>query len=312
MRLGGKILGLLLVLIWLFGCDIYRYKENQFRRGLERAGVSERTVSLPAGDVRYWSGGDGHTVLLIHGFGGHALWQWHGQIPPLLEHGARIIAPDLAWFGETIPAGEAFTVESQVELFSQLIDRLGVDRYDVVGISYGGFVALGMAVRHPDRVDRLVLIDSPGPVYSRSDYEQMLARLDANSVQELLIPRAPTDIRRLLEASFHRPPRVPGFALKDIYRAMFTQHVEEKIRMLESVKSGYKAGHREYPTQPTLILWGEHDKIFPPELAWRLARAIGDDTQVTIIPKAGHASNLERPDALNRRLIEFLAERRQR
>ncbi len=162
MRFGGKLLVLLAVLIWLAGCDIYRYKENQYRQRLERAGGTEQTVSLPAGEVRYWIGGEGPTVLLIHGFGGHALWQWHAQAAPLVEHGARIIAPDLAWFGETVPNGEAFTVDSQVELFVQLMDRLEVDRYDVVGISYGGFVALGMAVRQPDRVERLVLVDSPG------------------------------------------------------------------------------------------------------------------------------------------------------
>ena len=299
------------VLICFIGCDIYRHKENQYRRRLERAGGVEKTVSLPAGDVRFWIGGEGPTVLLVHGFGGHALWQWHRQAGPLLDCGARIIAPDLAWFGETVPSDGVFTVESQVELFTQLLDRLEVDRYDVVGISYGGFVALGMAVRHPDRVERLVVVDSPGPVYGRSDYEQMLERLEADSAREVLIPQAPADIRRLLKASFHRPPRVPGFALKDIYQAAFTQHMDEKVQMLESVESSYKSGNREYPTQPTLILWGEHDKLFPPELAWRLAEAIGEDAQVTIIPKAGHASNLERPDAFNRRLIDFLAEGRE-
>ena len=298
---------LLAVLIWLAGCDIYRYKENQYRQRLERVGGTEQTVSLPAGDVRYWIGGEGPTVLLLHGFGGHALWQWHAQAAPLVEHGARIIAPDLAWFGETVPNGEAFTVDSQVELFVQLMDRLEVDRYDVVGISYGGFVALGMAVRQPDRVERLVLVDSPGPTYERADYEEMLERFGIDSVEELLIPREPADIRRLLEASFHHPPRVPGFALKDIYRAAFTQRVDEKVRLLESVEATYQAGGLGYPTQPTLILWGEQDALFPPELAWRLARAIGDDAQVSMIPRAGHASNLERPEAFNRRLIEFLA-----
>jgi pimeloyl-ACP methyl ester carboxylesterase len=311
MRLAVKLLALLPVLLWLVGCDIYRYKENQYRRHLERAGGMEKTVSLPAGDVRYWIGGDGPTVLLIHGFGGSALWQWHGQASPLLQHGARIIAPDLGWFGETVPAGDAFAVEAQVDLFSQLVDHLDIDRFDVVGISYGGFVALGMAVRHPERVQRLVLVDSPGPVYGRSDYEQMLVRLGIDSIEELLIPREPADIRRLLRATFYRPPRVPGFALKSIYRAAFSQHVEEKRRMMENVRSSYRDGHREYPTQQTLILWGEHDKLFPPELAWRLADALGNDAQVTIIPKAGHAANLERPAAFNHRLIEFLAEGRE-
>jgi len=304
------LIGALLTMTLLAGCNVYRFQERRLTHRFTRAGVGEQVVTLPLGQIRYWSGGAGRPVLLIHGFGGHALWQWHQQVGALIDGGSRVVAPDLAWFGETVPLRPSCSVAEQAAIFLELMDHLGIREFDVVGVSYGGYVAWRLAVEHPDRVRRLVLADSPGPAYEQGEYELMLERFGVESIEELLIPERPEEIRRLLRLAYARPPRVPGFALKSVHRELFTSYSAEKACLLADLRRSYRDRDSvaRYPSQLTLILWGAEDRLFPVELAFKLKKSIGKHARVVTLPAAGHASNLERPVEFNRALVEFLTE----
>ena len=108
--------------------------------------------------------GSGNPVLLIHGSGpGVSAWaNWRLSFP-VLSQKFRVIAPDIVGFGFTErPAGISYTLDNWVKHAISLLDALGLDKVDLVGNSFGGALLLALAVRHPDRVKRLVLMGSAG------------------------------------------------------------------------------------------------------------------------------------------------------
>ena len=108
--------------------------------------------------------GEGFPVLLIHGSGpGVTAWaNWRGIIPQLAQH-RRVIAPDMLGFGYSErPADAQYSQQRWVEHAIGVLDALGIQQADIVGNSFGGGLALALAIRHPERVRRLVLMGSVG------------------------------------------------------------------------------------------------------------------------------------------------------
>jgi len=219
----------------------------------------------------------------------------------------RVIVPDLLYFGESTSQLPQPGLEQQVEVIAQLLDRLGVSQADVVGTSYGGFVAQAMATRYPERVRRLVLVDSPGSIFEEADYQHILEVFEITQLEELLLPQNDDGMRRLMNLAWHDPPRIPRFLLADARRALFRDQIDQKKALLADLVSYMGQGH-PLPEQfwsRTLLLWGAHDPIFPVTLAERVSRA-WTGARLVVIPGASHAPQLERPRLFNTVLKGFI------
>ncbi len=296
-----------------------RIHEALLRRRFRAAGLVEERVVLGNGSVHCWHGGQsaGTPVLLLHGFGASALWQWYPQVP-FLARRFKLYLPDLVFFGESTSHKGDRSVRFQAETLLQLATHVGLDRFQAVGLSYGGFVALTLADLAPERVDRICLVGSPGYTMGAEDHRQILERFGVDHVRDLLLPSGPEGVERLLRIAWHRPPWVPGFVLRDTYHTLFRgraqQHAELLERLLEEFRRGPvsvgslsgRAADGMKPRQ-ALILWGEHDPIFPPYLARRLQEHLGGTARLRIIKDTAHAPNMEKPALFNRLLAEFLA-----
>jgi len=200
--------GAMVMLELISACNVVRLGERQLNRKLERRGLRSESVKLGDANVHYWEGGEGRPVVLLHGFGASAVWQWHEQAGPLArDH--RVIVPDLLWFGDSWSTRRDFSIDHQIETVIALLDHLGIEQADLVGISYGGIVAHELAALHPDRVRRLAILDSPGRAYTAEDHSAMLERFAVADVGDLLVPDAPEDIPVLLELGYHKPPKTP-------------------------------------------------------------------------------------------------------
>lgn len=286
-----------------------RYLRRLYQWRFRRAGLTERLLDLPDGRVACWaSEADGPAVVLLEGFGASSIWQWHASVGPLAEAGFRVIVPDLLFFGESTTDRPERSLELQAEVMRQALDHLQVVDADLVGISYGGFVALLMAATWPERARRLVLVDSPGGVMTPADVAALHRRFDVDDLRQLLLPDDTAGVMRLIEVASHDAPWVPEFALADALEHLFTDHLEEKAALLADLLA-----RAEGPTlddlcvsHPALLLWGEHDPIFPVELGQRLARALGETAHLEVIGATAHAPNLEKPREFNRLLLEFL------
>ncbi|KAF0891344.1 hypothetical protein E2562_009503 [Oryza meyeriana var. granulata] len=178
-------------------------------------------------------------LLLLHGFGGDSKWTWARNLPTLSRH-FHVYAPDLLFFGAHSRSRSPLrTVAFQARCAAEAMRLLGVDRYDVVGISYGGFVVYRLAAMEArDRVPRVVVMTS-GVAATPGEMREMAAR-EERAVEESLLPETADGLRRLVRRSMHRPPPwMPDFVLDDFIKLMCVDQRKERAELLhELLKNG--------------------------------------------------------------------------
>ena len=270
-----------------------------------------KTVSVKGQRIAYLDVGQGQPVILIHGFGG-SMWQWEHQQTPLSAQ-VRLITPDLIGSGLSDKPDIEYLPEQMLEYFVGFMDALQTRQAMLVGNSMGAGLAIGMALAHPDRVSQLILIDGlPANVRDK---------LTSPSIKRALNTSAPSWLVSFGNWLFG------GFMIESILReivhdsALLTPAVSERSNRnrqrpgliaptmsardnLPLWEAGFAKRIAEI-TQPTLILWGEEDRVFPIGVGEELQRTIKGSSLVRI-PQAGHIPQWERPDLVNQAMIEFL------
>lgn len=284
---------------------VIKAKERSSERKVKRKHLREQNIQVGADHFHFWEGGSGQAVVLVHGFGGSAMWQWHEQVEPLIKN-YRLIIPDLLFFGGSTTKKRDFSLEHQVSGLAALFDKLEVSHACVVGLSYGGFVAWELALRYPELVSHLVLVDSPGPIFNKEAYEAMIQRFGVKNVEDILVPDDPEDIQRLLDVAYYKPPKISKALRKAILRTMFLPYQFEHRELLRRLIIDHLVPqpHMHIPEQPVSLLWGKYDPIFPLTIAQDLARNF--DTEVQVIDRARHAPQLEYPKLFNPLLLTQL------
>jgi len=267
-----------------------------------RQGFVEKTITTPDGDVHCWIGGQGPPLLLLHGFGGNGLATWRHQLTFSQSH--TVIIPDLLWFGQSIgtnPPG----LNAQASAQLALLDTLGMSQAAVVGVSYGGFVAMKMHLSDPNRIHKMIIVDSPGPTMTDEDMTQLLNRFEIESVDELFIPDTPNDVKRLIGLAYHDDVRLPRFVLTELLETTFSNHKDQQrvlISDLLSHRDDFDDQHVSYPD--SLVIWGEYDEVFPVEIGHRAADYL--EASIVIIPNTSHAPLFESPRLFNQAARDFL------
>jgi pimeloyl-ACP methyl ester carboxylesterase len=308
-RPGGLLaVGAVAMLELVSACNVVRIGEWQLSRKLERRGLRSDTVLLGDANVHYWEGGEGPPVVLLHGFGASAIWQWHEQAGPLARN-HRVIVPDLLWFGGSWSKRRDFSIDHQLATVIALLDHLGVQQADFVGISYGGILAHELAAMHPERVRRLAILDSPGRSYTTEDHTAMLERFEVADVGELLIPEAPEDVEVLLRLGYYKPPKTPRWVQSQVLDVMYSEFRDEKLLLLENLLDELDQLDRRpgQVTHETLLIWGENDPVFPLEIGKRLEAEMQGRATLRVVERACHAPNLEHGELIARWLLEFFA-----
>ncbi|XP_029123783.1 guanine nucleotide-binding protein alpha-1 subunit isoform X2 [Elaeis guineensis] len=239
-----------------------------------RRGLVPRTVAVgpTSASLHFWIPAAHRpgrpSLVLVHGFGGNAKWQWERQIGPL-SRSFDLYIPDLVFFGRSRSDGEDRSVGFQARCVVEGMRRLGVEQYAVVGISYGGFVAFRMAVMAAEAVDRVVILTAG---ICSAEKRRELVRNEGRDVSEILLPQRAEDLVTLLRRSMYRPPRwIPAFLLRDFIEVMYKDRRKERVELLkELLQKGVDMEPLPVLKQETLILWGDQDKVFPLSLAYQL------------------------------------------
>lgn len=305
--LRARCLWVLMVL--LAGCNVVQWQQAGLVGTLRDAGLRSRQVELGDASVRVWvRDGAGTPVMLLHGFGTAAHWQWAEQVRAF--EGRPLVMPDLLWFGRSSSRDLDHGLDPQVVALTALLDELGLERVDVVGLSYGGLVAVELATARPERVRRLVLMDTPGRAYTHADHVALLRRFGVDHVGQLMVPETDEDVRRMMSAAYAHPPLAPDFALAQVREAFFPPARRASLyAVLDALERDLeRLRARPDPSAPTMIVWGRDDAVFPLAIARRLRERLGPGTRLEVIDDARHTPNLEHPDAVNRLLSEFLAD----
>ncbi|XP_071929672.1 uncharacterized protein [Coffea arabica] len=247
-------------------------------------------------------------LLLLHGFGANAMWQYREHLRHLVPR-FNTYVPDLLFFGESSTKSPERTEEFQAQCVMKLMELHGVQKMNLVGISYGGFVGYSMAVQFPEAIEKLVLC-STGVCSEEKDMEKGLFPIpDLDEAAEVLVPQTPDKLQELFNLTFVKPvKRVPSCFLTDFIDVMCTDHVKEKREFMKNILKDRRLSKIPRITQPTLIIWGEQDQIFPVELGHRMKRHIGENARIEVIKHAGHGVNLEKPKEFNKHLKTFLVD----
>ena len=243
----------------------------------------------------------GDPVLFVHAFPLHG-GMWQEQIN-LLPQRWRFLAPDLRGFGRSAADMEGpLTMETMADDLTDLLDAARVEQATVCGLSMGGYVALALYRRSPERVRALILADTRAGADSEQQQEgrremaEKVLREGAATAADALIPRLLSDKTRQ-----GRPDLVQSV------RAMIEQNPPATI-------SAALEGMAERPDStsllpniqvPTLVMVGADDVLTPPTESEIMAQAI-PEAQLRVIPDAGHLANLENPTAFNHEIVQFM------
>ncbi|CAD6209830.1 unnamed protein product [Miscanthus lutarioriparius] len=244
-------------------------------------------------------------LLLIHGFGPMATWQWRRQVGPLSRH-FHVVVPDLLCFGASSSCGSPAPSESAqaAALLDALPGLAAGARVAVVGTSYGGFVAYALArAAGPDRVGPAVISNSD--LLKTADDDRALLQRTA----DLLMPLDARGARRLIEMSFYRRQAItllPDFVIGQAVQQLFTDKREEKIELMKAITVGTDEFQLIPLPQDVLLIWGDHDQIFPLEKAFAVKRCLGENVTLEIVEKTGHVPQMEDPDRFNKVVLDFL------
>ncbi len=264
-----------------------------------------RSLDVDGIATNFLQAGEGPPVLLVHGSGPgvSAYSNWRLTIPALAQR-FTVYAPDIIGFGFTDrPAGVDYTMQTWRRHLIGFADALGLERFSIVGNSFGGGLAISMAVHAPERVDRLVLMGSCGvrfPITPGLDavwgyepsLETMRGLLDIFAYDRSLVTDELAGVRY---AASVRP------GVQESFSAMFPAPRQERVDMLATAEDLIAAlPHR------TLIVHGREDRVIPLDNAYRLLQLI-DDSRLHVFGRCGHWSQIEHAEEFNRVVSDFLA-----
>ncbi|MGI8564472.1 MAG: alpha/beta fold hydrolase [Candidatus Dormibacter sp.] len=283
-----------------------------------------RSGFVEAGEYRlhHTSAGSGAPLVLVHGLGSAGYIEWRHNLTELARR-RRVLAPDLPGFGRSAKPDIVYGVPLFADALEAYLDALRLSRVDLVGASLGGRVAIELALRQPERIRRLVLVNALGVGRAApKPYYPLVA-----------VPRLGEAVLGAIRLGLHRLPpgtlrsfsgRYAGRSLaaegerfeEDYFADLRELHAAQgyhraylaTVRSLARPQAFLGTDQTERLAKSAVsvgLLWGELDPLFPVQLA-RRAHSLLPGSSLRVIVGAGHTPQAERPAEFNQALIELL------
>lgn len=316
-RIVGAVAGSLALAAVCVGAYLYQPELSRQELSATLSNQDSKFLTLSSGaSVHYRDQGkkDGPVLVMIHG-GFGSLQNWEGWIGPLGHH-YRLISLDLLGHGLTgASPAKLYARSHQRDAVAELLAKLGITRYALAGNSFGGGIALELALGYPDQVRALILVDSEGLPNAEHGYdgaqfnEDAAVQPDDPSFTELgwherLAPRfvGSNVVRAALESMIHDKDQISDNMVERFASALRHEgNGEAQILMFrqnlyEIAQNGAQDLKDKLPSIkiPTLVLQGEHDTLVPMSVAKRFQELI-PNSKLAVVPNAGHMPMLEAP-----------------
>lgn len=253
------------------------------------------------------------TLLLIHGYTA-STYVWHQVAPELADQGFHVVAPDLVGFGfSDKPAWFDYSIASQARMIVRLMNVLGIGRATIIGSSYGGAVASTVALDYAERVEKLILVDAvcnddvlAKPILKFASVRgigEILTSffLDSKAFHKMRMKNtlAPANHHLITQEridSVHRP-----LAARDAHHSVLaTSRSWDACRIQDDA---------QYINQPTLIIWGDEDKVIPIQNGEKLFDSILN-SRFVVFKDCGHVPPEENPELFVDLVSEFCHDRK--
>ncbi len=255
--------------------------------------MEEKQVLINNLKVNYKIAGQGPAILILHGWGGSSD-SWVEVQRVLSEKGYKVIAPDFSGFGKSITPPEPWGIKEYVEIILKFAEKLGLDKFILLGHSFGGRIAVRLAREHPEKIEKLILCDSaaikPKPGV-KTTFIFILARVG----NTILNPRYLVRFKDFTRSVFYYFLRKKDYVkangmMREIIKKVLNEDLSPDLIEIKN---------------RTLIVWGEKDKMVPLKYAYIFKEKI-NNSELEIIPRVGHSPHLEDPEKLCNIILKFL------
>jgi pimeloyl-ACP methyl ester carboxylesterase len=259
------------------------------RRTLTKAGFKKLQVSTSVGTETFFVAGKGPALILLHGAGDQA-GAW-AKVAPALTGAYRVIILDLPGHGDSDPKSGPLSIGT-ILIGVEAIANGEPGRVIMVGNSLGGWIASLYAQRHPEKVERLVLVNGGSLMGDRPDIT--------------LTPKNREEARKTIAAMFDPGSfQLPDYVLDDVVRESQTGPLMRLTETASEMPKYLLEGRMNEITVPVNLLWGESDQVMSLEYAKRMLAQL-PNAQLTKLSRCGHAPAIECPKAFTTKLTELL------
>ena len=266
----------------------------------DNAGLKPYDIKVNGMKIKYLTGGQGETLLLIHGFGANKD-NWTRVAKYLTPH-FKVIALDLVGFGESArPKGIKYSITEQMERVRTFTDILNLKSFHIGGSSMGGNISAVFAANHPGYIKSLWLLAPSGVLTSEKSELMSLVKKGKNP----LIAKDKKGYNELLEFVFYKKPFIPAPILDS-----FAKEATKNSPLNEIVYKAFKTNPIAIEKAlkkskiPTLIIWGKEDRV----LHYSGAKILGENlinSTVELYEKTGHLPMIEKPKKSAKSYLKF-------
>jgi pimeloyl-ACP methyl ester carboxylesterase len=275
--------------------------------------LSPQTIQIKGHSIYYIVKGKGEPLLFIHGYGA-GFWVWEKQID-VLSRSYRVYALDVIGHGFSDRPKIAYTPETYIHFLKDFMDGVGIERATLIGNSMGGGMAWATTALFPERVKRVILINSVPPDVlnhlRNESFRTLVAIKDIPFLPYLVIAcRNRNSIKWILEECVSDFKLITPEVLSRQYKL---SRIKGTTWVLYSTFKNAKDTSKMKDClsridHPTLLIWGKRDLIFPLSVGEDLCRAIRG-SKLQSIETAGHIPMWETPEEVNRAILDFLKEK---
>jgi pimeloyl-ACP methyl ester carboxylesterase len=254
-------------------------------------------------ELAYREAGSGRALVLLHAFPlSSAMWLEQRNE---LAASCRVITPDQRGFGGSPLGDDVPSLDTAADDIVELIDRLDLDRVVVGGLSMGGYVAMALLRRHPERIEALILADTKASADAepaKANRERIAAAVESDENSTVLVDDVLAPL--LGETTTSSRPLVSG-RVRGLVQAAPAAAVAWAQRAMAGRPDSFET--LQAFDRPALVIVGQEDVLAPPSDAEAMAAALPSG-RLVVLPQAGHLTAVETPEAFNAQVAGFLAE----
>lgn len=286
-----------LLLLMAAGAGMFYWRPTALATASQRytawkIGMQNHDVTLGPYRIHYMVAGEGKPLVLVHGLAGRAE-NWLTLVPEFTRSGYRVYALDLLGYGRSDTPDVDYSIALQADILRQFLESQNLQQPDIAGWSMGGWISLKFAAEHPERVHRLILMDSAGLLF------------DAVNA-DALRPKTQGELAHMMQVLTPHPRPIPAFFARDLLRN-FAANDWIVARSLQSMRTGRDLmdGKMQTVKMPVLIVWGKEDILTPLSVGAGMHRGI-PQSLMYVFDGTGHLAPTERGRQVSACVVRFL------